>query len=279
MNRRTFLTQSSLAAAGLALAPDFAWADAPILPAGINLSALRTKDQSLIQALIQEGYATCELSLEQLKTEPGLLKKDKAKNLKVSVVDLGPLTSKGMRRNLPVLVESIKQNTSFEYQFLKATMKDTTEVKEERPSVINRAANMADAFAQQMPKVTTVFQNRYDGIISKKDDVQTYVDALTQKNSGLALDVAHYTAAGGNLSEDLPRLGDRIKILYLQDCILKPGVPMPEFCPVGDGSVDWAAVKTYIKTNRSAKLMVQLDAPGGDLSKAAAKAKAFLLTL
>jgi len=279
MNRRTFLAQSSLATAGLALAPDFAWANDPTLPAGINLSALGLKDLNLMEKLIQEGYTTAEFSLEQLKREPGLFTKGKNKTLKVSTVDLGPLASAGMRRNLPVLVESIKQNAAFEYQFLKAIMKDTTSVKEERPSLISRAANIADGLALQMPKVTTVFQNRYDGMLSRKDDLQVFVDALAQKNSGLALDVAHYTAGGDNLAEALSQFGDRIKILYLQDCILKPGVPTPEFCAVGEGRVDWDAVKTFIRKYRSAKLMVQLDAPGGDLSKAAAKAKAFLLTL
>lgn len=277
MNRRTFLAQSSLATAGLALAPDFAWANDPTLPAGINIASLRLKDLSVLEKLIRTGYTSAEFSLEQLKAEPGLLKK--AKGLQVSVIDLGPVPSGGLKRNLPVWVDSLKQNAPVEYPFLKATMKDTTTSKDDRPNLVAKAARIGGALAREMPKATIVFQNKYDGLLAKKEDLQAYVDALNNKNVGLALDVAHYTAAGGNLAEALTTFADPIKVLYLQDCIIKPGATMPEFCPVGEGSVDWAAVKTFLKTNRSVKLMVQLDTPGGDLSKAAAKAKDFLLTL
>lgn len=276
MNRRRFLTQSSLLTAGLALAPEFVWADKQKQQVGFNLAGLGKGQSTILDRLISLGYKDFEVALDQFKADSALGKTLTSKKAGLSVLSLGPLSSVGMRKNLPILVEDIQKQVKLEYPFIKAAMKDTTTSKDDRNPLIARSSNIASALAQKLPNSTVVYQNRYDGILSKADDLQTFVDNLTAKNTGLAFDVAHFTAAGGNLAEALSKFADRIKILFIQDCKLTPGQPTPEFCAVGEGNVDWVAVDNFIKAHPATKLVVQLEAPNGDQEKAASKAKSFL---
>lgn len=107
----------------------------------------------------------------------------------------------------------------------------------------------------------TVFHHHCAGWIETPDEIARLLDLTDPDLLGLCFDTGHYTYGGGDATEGLAQLGDRIAYVHFKDCdpdvaararaggwdyfaAVRHGV----FCELGVGAVDFPAVARGLRT-------------------------------
>jgi len=168
--------------------------------------------------------------------------------------------------NARIYVDFMKQ-IGASYLNLQAVMwKDQPNLRPTDLAQIEAYARLSDRIGQLCLEnnLTACFHPHANTAIFTEDQIDHFLAHTRPEWVKLCLDTAHTTIAGMDAVQAFGRYADRIAYVHLKDVRPDPVIlaenPMASFCPLGDGTIDFAGVHRTLQAHGyDGYLCVELD--------------------